>query len=327
MGEILTQEEVDALLSGLSGGKIAAETDIPAGSESYIPFDFMNQGRIVRGRLPMLEMLHERFGRLFRQTLSATMQRVVDVNMVALDLNKFGEFMRGLSAPSSLNIFRLDPLPGFGLLALEGNLVFTMINSFFGGKATRAYPMEKPDFSPIEQKLIKTVVDLILRDYSQVWQPVHPIRVSHVRMEVNPQFVSIVPDSDGVVVAEIEFSIEESTERMFFCIPYATLEPIKEKLKQSYQGESPENVNAWQDQIAAHLNNVEVDMAVRLGTAEITGRQILDLKVGDIIQLNERCSQPVDVYVADILKLKGLVGSAYGNKAIRVTQLIPPRKA
>ena len=327
MGEVLTQEEVDALLSGLTGGEIKAETDKPVETGSYVPFDFMNQDRIVRGRLPMLEMLHERFSRLFRQSVSAAMQRVIDVNMLNLEISKFGEFMRGLSIPSSLNIFRIDPLPGYGLLVLEGKLIFTMVNNFFGGRGAWYYKMEKPDFTPIEQRLVKTVVELILKDYNQVWQPVHKVNITLARTEVNPQFVSIVPDSDSVVVVEIEISFEEVSEKMYFCLPYASLEPIKEKLKAPYQSESMENMNVWLGQITAHLKSVPVTVNARLGTAEITGREILELKVGDIIQLNERCTRPADVFVEDIMKMRGFVGSSRGSKAIKISQLLQSRKA
>lgn len=326
MGEVLTQEEVDALLSGLTGGEIKAETDKPVESGAYVPFDFMNQDRIVRGRLPMLEMLHERFARMFRQSVSAAMQRVIDVNMLNLEVNKFGEFMRGLSIPSSLNIFRMDPLPGYGLLVLEGKLIFTMVNNFFGGRGSWYYKMEKPDFTPIEQRLVKTVVELILKDYNQVWQPVHKVNVSLARTEVNPQFVSIVPDSDGVVVVEIEISFEDVSEKMYFCLPYASFEPIKEKLKAPYQSESMENMNVWLGQIAALLNTVPLAVNARLGTAEITGREVLSLKVGDIIQLNERCTKPADIFIEDVIKMRGYVGSSRGNKAIKISQMIEPRK-
>ena len=327
MGEVLTQDEVDALLSGLTGGGIKSGTDTPAEPGSYVPYDFMNQDRIVRGRLPMLEMLHERFARLFRQSISATMQRMIDVNMLNLDQNKFGEFMRGLPVPSSLNIFRIDPLPGYGLLALEGKLIFTMVNNFFGGRGAGYYKMEKPDFTPIEQRLIKTVVDLILKDYNEVWQPVHKVDIALARTEVNPQFVSVVPDSDGVVVAEIEMSFEDTKEKMYFCLPYSTFEPIKEKLKAPYQSESLENLNVWREQIFSHLVAVPMEVCVRLGTAEISGREVLELKAGDVIQLKERITEPADVFVEDILKMHGHVGSCSGRKAIKVSNLIHPRKA
>jgi flagellar motor switch protein FliM len=326
MGEVLTQEEVDALLSGLTGGEVKAGTDQPAEPGSYVPYDFMNQDRIVRGRMPMLEMLHERFCRLFRQSISAAMQRVVDVTMLNLDRSRFGEFMRGLSAPSSLNIFRLEPLPGYGLLVLEGKLVFTMVNNFFGGRGTWYYKMEKPDFTPIEQRLIKTMVELILKDYDQVWQPVHKIAVSLARTEVNPQFVSIVPDGDGVVVAEIEISFEDVSEKMYFCLPYSSLDPIKDKLKTPYQSEALENMHAWANQIKNHLGEVPLEVAVRLGTAEITGRDVLSYKVGDIIPLRERSTEPVDIFVEDVLKLRGFVGSSRGCKAVKICQRVSPRK-
>lgn len=322
MGEVLSQEEVDALLSGLTGGDIRVEPGRPAAAGAYSPFDFTNQDRIVRGRLPTLEMVHDRFARLFRQSVSNAMQRVIDVNVLNTDMSKFGEFMRGQAIPSSYHIFRLDPLKGSGLLVLEGKLIFTMVNSFFGGKGTSYYKMEGRDFTPIETRMVKTVVEMILADYQNAWQPVHQLKISQVRSEVNPQFVSIVPPSDVVWVIEVEMTFEEVSEKMYFCLPYSTLEPMKEKLKARYQSESMEGENTWAGRISTILQAVDVEMCVHLGTTTITGRQILALKPGDIIQLNERSDRPLDIFIGSLLKMRGKPGRSRSYKAIQITDII-----
>ncbi|HUT24327.1 MAG TPA: flagellar motor switch protein FliM [Sumerlaeia bacterium] len=322
MGEVLSQEEVDALLSGLTGGDIPVETDRPPRRDAYAAYDFTNQDRIVRGRLPTLEMVHERFTRLFRQSISSAMQRMIDVNVLNTEMSKFGEFMRNQAVPSSYHIFRMDPLKGSGLVVLEGKLIFTMVNNFFGGKGASYYKMEGRDFTPIETRLIKTTVELVLKDYQEGWKPVQKIDIVPVRHEINPQFVSIVPPSDAVWVVEIELSFEDISEKMYFCLPHSTIEPLKEKLKASYQSEDLSSENTWRDRIETCLRSAPVEFTVQLGTAKVTGRQVLQFAPGDIIQMNERSDNPLKVYVGQVLKVRGRAGSSRGNRAICVTEVI-----
>lgn len=326
MGEVLSQDEVDALLSGLTGGDIEVESDQPAEKSSYQSYDFTNQDRIQRGRLPTLEMAHERFTRLFRQSISSAMQRIVDVNMVGAEMSKFGEFMRGQAIPSSYHIFRLDPLKGSGLIVLEGKLIFTMVNNFFGGRGASYVKMEGRDFTAIENRLIKTIVEMLVEDYQEAWMPVQKLDITLTRSEINPQFVSIVPPSDAVWVIEIELTFEDISERMYFCLPYSTLEPMKEKLKARYQSESMEGENTWLGRITNSLRDVNLSIGVRLGTAQVTGRELLALRVGDIIQLRERTDEPLDISVEGVRKFRGVAGSSRGNKAVRVTEIVRRRK-
>lgn len=328
MGEVLSQEEVDALLTGLTGGDIQSETDQGPEASKYNSYDFTNQDRIVRGRLPTLEMVHERFTRLFRQSISNAMQRIVDVNMLNADMSKFGEFMRGQAIPSSYHIFRMEPLKGSGLLVLEGKLIFTMVNNFFGGRGASYYKMEGRDFTPIENRLIRTVVDMVFQDYARGWAPVQKVDIKQTRNEVNPQFVSIVPPSDAVWVIEIEMNFEDVSEKMYFCLPYSTLEPMKEKLKARYQSESMEGENTWVGRIQECLQRVPVELRIQLGTANLTGRELLNLRAGQILPLNERSDTPLKIYVEDVLKLRGIPGSRRGNKAVTVSEfLTDDRKA
>lgn len=322
MGDVLSQDEVDALLTGLTGGDIETEGDAPAEDGSFQVYDFTNQDRIVRGRLPTLEMIHERFTRVFRQSISSAMQRIVDVNMMNTETTKFGEFMRGQAIPSSYHIFRLEPLKGTGLVVLEGRLIFQMVHNFFGGKGTSYVKMEGRDFTPIENRLIKTVIEMLLKDYENAWQPVERLELLHTRAETNPQFVTIIPPSDPVWVIEIEVSFEDVSEKMFFCLPHQTLEPMMEKLKASYQSDSLDGTNSWSDRVEASLQKAAIELSVTLGEAELSARDILNLQTGDIIVLNERYDTPLNVYVEDVLKLRGSAGSYRGSKAVYVTDIV-----
>jgi len=166
---------------------------------------------------------------------------------------------------------------------------------------------------------------MILADYEKAWQPVQKLGVTHTRNEINPQFVSIVPPSDVVWVIEVEMSFEDISEKLYFCLPYSTLEPMKEKLKARYQSESMETENTWIDRIKENLSQVPVEVCVRLGTAGITGRQVLQLNTGDIIQLRERADNPLDVFVEDVLKMRGRAGSSRNSKAIQITEVLTRR--
>ncbi|MBN1477088.1 flagellar motor switch protein FliM [Candidatus Sumerlaeota bacterium] len=327
MSEVLSQDEVDALLKGISGGEIEVETEIPQ-EETFGPssFDFANQDRIIRGRLPTLEIVHDRFARLFRTSISTALHRVVDVSVLGTDLRKFGDFMRNLPLPTSLHLIRMDPLRGLSLLVLEGRLVFVFVDTFFGGSGGTHYKLEGRDFTVIEQRLIKKVVDIAIDDYQEAWQAISPLDITHVRSEINPQFVNIVPPSDVVVTISLELEFEEASGTMTFCLPYSTLEPIREKLRAGFQTETVDFDSTWMNRLRNQISEVDVDLMVHLGGSQITGRELLNLKVGDTIILDEDCSTPCEVYVEDILKFRGRIGVHRGCRAVQVESLVDPKR-
>ena len=327
MAQILSQEEVDALLTGLSGGAIEAETDRPPAQDGTVPYDFTNQDRVVRGRMPTLEMIHDRFARLFRTTISGSLRRAVDVSIVNSEITKFGEFIRALPVPTSLHLFKMDPLKGLGVLVVEGKLVFALVECYFGGRGGSLFKLEGREFTPIEQRLVKRVVDLILADYKASWSPVHPISMEFVRSENNPQFVNVVPPSDVVMIVECELEMEEAAGRLLFCLPYATLEPIRDKLRAGFQSENPEIDNAWIDRLKDRLKEAPVNVRARLGTAAIRGRDLLNLQIGDIITLNEDRSTPLRIFVENAWKFSGKPGSFKGSRAVQITGAILPKRS
>lgn len=326
MAQILSQDEVDALLTGLTGGTIEAETDEAPPEDGVVKYDFTNQEKIVRGRMPTLEMIHDRFARMFRTSISGALRRPVDVSIINCETVKFGDFLRGLPVPTSLHMYKMEPLKGWGILVIEGKLVFALVECFFGGRGSSSYKLEGRDFTPIEQRMIKRVVDLVLHDYRASWQPVHPVSVEFVRSEINPQFVNVVPPSDVVTTIECELELEDASGRLLFCLPYSTLEPIKDKMRAGFQSESFEVDLQWMRRFEERLKETVVEVVVRLGSATITSRDLINLQVGDVITLNEDISKPADVYVERILKLNGRTGSYKGNQAVQVSKWIPLKK-
>ncbi len=240
MSEILSQNEVDALLRGVSDGQVVTETDFPEEEGEAVPYDLTSQEKIIRGRLPTLEIINQMFSRLFRNSFSSLMRKSADVSAVSSDSLKFGEFLRSLPVPSSLHVFRMEPLRGFGLMVIESRLVFALVDNFFGGSGDSDIKVGDRDFSAIEIRMTKKVVQTALEDWEKAWKPVHAVTSNYVRSEVNPQFAAIVPPTDVVLVIVFDIEMENCSGTITICIPYATIEPIVSKLKANFQSERME---------------------------------------------------------------------------------------
>ena len=245
MAKILTQDEVDALLKGMGGGEVETETDNSSGEEGVTPYDLTNQDRIIRGRMPTLEIINDRFARFFRQTMSTALRKVIDISAFSIDMIKFGEFMRALPVPTSLHIFKADPLRGHAIMVIETKLVFNLVDSFFGGSGRGYIKVEGRDFTPIESRLVTKVIKMALSDLQKAWNPVHPLTLSYVRGETNPQFASVVAPTEVVIVVKFEVELEQTVGTLIICLPYSTIEPIRSKLYAGFQSDQLEVDTAW----------------------------------------------------------------------------------
>jgi len=319
MSKILDQDEVDALLRGLSGGEIEAETDILEDDSGVVVFDLSNQDRIIRGRMPVLEIINDRFARLASNAMANAMRKRADVNPISIDMSKFGDFMRSLPVPTSINIFKLDPLRGNAILVVDSRLVFAMVETFFGGAGSQP-KIEGRDFTPIEQAIITRVVRIALENLEESWQPVHEVHVELVRSEVNPQFAAIVPPSDVVIVVTFEVELENAIGSLIVCLPYATIEPIRTKLYASFQTERLEVDHAWIARFKERLLETPVELLVRFGRSQITGRQLLSLKPGDIIMLDNDVDDLLEAEVQGVRKFHGIPGLVKSNKAFQIVK-------
>ncbi|NDY57566.1 flagellar motor switch protein FliM [Desulfovibrio sulfodismutans] len=317
MSKILDQDEVDALLRGLSGGEIEAESDILEDDTGVVVFDLSNQDRIIRGRMPVLEIINDRFARLASNALANAMRKRADVNPISIDMSKFGDFMRSLPVPTSINIFKLDPLRGNAILVVDSRLVFAMVESFFGGAGSQP-KIEGRDFTPIEQAIISKVVRIALENMEESWAPVHEVHIELVRSEVNPQFAAIVPPSDVVVVVTYEVELENAIGSLIVCLPYATIEPIRSKLYASFQTERLEVDHAWISRFKERLMETPVEMVIRFGETQITGRQLLSLKPGDILMLSNDEDDLLAADVQGVRKFQGIPGQVKSNKAFQI---------
>ena len=328
MSSVLSQNEVDALLKGISGGEFEVDDDAgdDFGEDEIIPFDLTSQDRIIRGRMPTLEIIHDRFVRMFRLTLSSALRKVVDISVRSTELIKFGEFLKTLPVPSSLNLFRMSPLRGNAIMVLETRLVFTLIDLFFGGTGELEVKAEGRDFSAIEQRMIKRVVISALEDLQGSWRPVFPVQITYTRSEVNPQFVAIVPHSEVVVVVTFDVEMGRAPMSITLCVPYSMIEPIRARLNAGFQSDQNEVDTTWINRFRTNLNSAKVEVTAELGRSEISVRKFLDLQVGDIVSLDQEVDDALAVTVEGIIKYKGFQGSYKGHQALKISELVfkPP---
>jgi flagellar motor switch protein FliM len=272
--------------------------------------------------MPTLEIINDRFARLFRTTLSSALRKIVDMTTTSVDMVKFGEFMRSLPVPTSLHIFKMDPLRGHAIFVLESKLVFNLVETFFGGAGGGEVKIEGRDFTAIEQQLTRKVVMMALKDMEHAWKPVHEINLVYQRTEINPQFASIVPPSDVVIVVKFELEMEHAAGTITVCIPYSTVEPIRTKLYAGFQSDQLEVDHEWMRRFREQLKESEVEVAVELGRVMIRSGDLLGLQVGDVLTLDKDVKEPLVAMVEGVPKYMGRAGSSRGVKAFRVEGLL-----
>ncbi len=322
MGEVLSQGEVDALLRGVSEGEVETESDRPEEVSGVTPYDLTSQEKNIRGRLPTLDIINQMFSSLFRNTFSSMLRKAADVSTVSTDTIKFGEFLRSLPVPSSLHIFRMEPLRGHGLMVVESKLVSAIVDTFFGGTGSQEAKITGRDFSAIEIRMTKNVVLSALKDLEKAWKPVHAVSTNYVRSEVNPQFAAIVPPTDIVLVILFDIELENISGSITICLPYAAIEPIIPKLKAQFQSEEMEIDQVWVRRLRTELLQTEVEMVAELGVSDTTPGRLLEFKVGDTIMLGNDVTDPLFIKVEGVPKFKGFSGVSRGTKAIQVTEVI-----
>jgi flagellar motor switch protein FliM len=318
MNQVLSQEEVDALLRGISEGDVATAQSEEGTDNGILPYDLTNQERIIRGRMPTLEIINQKMARQLRAALSGTLHRVVVVNALNVTMTKFGEFLNTLPVPTSMHVFRMLPLRGGALLVIESKLVFALIDTFFGGPGSMNVKVEGRDFTPIESHMILQVTDIIFEKMEAAWEAIEPIRIELERSEVNPQFVGIVPPSDVVVATPFEIEMDDARGIITICIPYSTIEPIRSKLCPGFQSERLEVDQGWLRRILRQLEETEVEASVEIGTAEINLETLLHLQKGDIICLDQEADGELMVKIEGVPKFTGYARKIRKKKAVQI---------
>ena len=320
--QILTQEEVDALLSSMKAGDVDLEVseEEEEKSQAQIPvYDLTSQNIMMREQFDVLDEVFDRFTNFFRSALSTSFRVPIDTTLASTEMVKFGDFLEGLPNPSSFHMFRMEPLIGSALLVIEPNLVFFLIDCMFGGTG-KSMVFQERDFTVIEQRVMRKFANETLKDLEKAWEFVQVLRMSLGKSETKQQFVRLVAPSDLVIAVAFSVSLDEFSGQLWLCIPYLLLEPIKDKL--SYRNiREAELENAWNNQLQKLLSDTEVTLSVELGKSSWRVRDVLNLKEGDIIRLDTGPQSPIAVMVEKVPKMLGLPGVVAGNRAVQVTEL------
>ena len=320
VNDLLSQDEIDALLHGVSSDEIDTDdSDIPGDGEAR-SYDFSSQDRIVRGRMPTLEMINERYARLFRISLFNLLRRSAEIAVGGVQMLKFSEYVHSLFVPTSLNLARIHPLRGTALFVLDPKLVFTIVDNYFGGDGRYHTKIEGREFTPTEQRVIQMILKNVFVDLKEAWAPIMNIDFEFMNSEVNPQFANIVSPTEVVVVTIFHVELEGGGGDFHITMPYSMLEPIREILDAGVQSDVDETDERWINALRGEIEMATVTLTGRLLETEFTLRDMLHLKPGDIIpvempKLATVCAENVPV-------LRGAFGISQGKNAIKVLEQV-----
>jgi flagellar motor switch protein FliM len=314
----LSQEEVDALLKGVTGDQDDAES--LEDTSGVRPYNLATQERIVRGRMPTLEIINERFARLLRIGLFNFLRRSAEVSVGTVKVSKYSEFIRNLVVPTNLNLTHMKPLRGTSLIVLDPGLVFLLVDNLFGGDGRFHTRVEGRDFTQTEQRIIQKILEIIYETYAKSWEPVYPVQFEYIRSEMNTQFANIATPNEVVVSTTFTIELGPVSGEMHMCMPYSMIEPIRDLLTSSLQGETLEIDKRWVRLMTQQIQIAEVEIVADLGTARINLGDILNMKVGDIIPIAvpEIVSAKVDG--TPVMECK--YGVFNGQYALRVDKML-----
>lgn len=317
--DFLSQDEVDALLKGVTG-----ETDEPAVSDEddggVRTYNLGTQERIVRGRMPTLELINERFARFLRIGLFNYMHRTTEISVGPIRVQKYSEFIRNLVVPTNLNLVAAKPLRGTSLFVLDPNLVFLVVDNMFGGDGRFHTRVEGRDFTPTEQRIIQGLLNVIFHEYSRSWKPVYELTFEYIRSEMNSQFANIATPSEIVISTTFSLEFGGTAADMHICFPYSMVEPIRDLLYSSMQSDQLSTDQRWILMLRKQLKDAEVEISAQLATATISLDQVLKMKTGDIIPIS--IADKITAHVDDIPLMECSYGQQGGQYALKIERFI-----
>ncbi|WP_367155420.1 flagellar motor switch protein FliM [Methylomonas sp. HYX-M1] len=315
--DLLSQDEIDALLHGVDDGDIDTGFEDEELSKAIRTYDFTSQERIVRGRMPTLEMVNERFARYFRISLFNFLRRVAEISVSGIQVQKFSEFIQSLFVPTNLNVIRMSPLRGRALIVMEPRLVFTAVDNFFGGGGQFYNKVEGREFTPTEMRIIRLIIDMIFKDLTEAWKPVMDMDFGYINSEVNPQFANIVSPSEIVVISTIHVELEGGGGDINVAMPYTMIEPIRELLD-AVTSDRGEVDGRWQESLRAEVMRSEVTLNSNLIEKEMLISEIIELKKGDVIPIEMPETVVLEVECVPIFR--GKLGLSDGNYAVEIIE-------
>lgn len=318
MNEILDQAAIDALLNGLDGGSLDTQPHEVEDPSSAREYDFSTQSRIVRGRMPTLEMINERFARSLRISLFRMLRRSPEVSVLGISTPKYADYIPTLKVPTSLNQIRFPPLSGTGLVMLEAGLIFTIIDALFGGRG-RHTKIEGRDFTPTEEEILRMLMQQVMDGMDNAWTPVLEGKTEHIGSEVNPHFANIVSPTEIVVVSRLRVDVDGKGGEIHVTLPYNMLEPIKDTLRAGMKADRADSGRRWSQFLRNELEESNVDLVARVGSAQMTVRSLMNLKAGDIIPCD--FDGQATVFSEGLALFHGQLGQNQGRNVVRVEKL------
>ncbi len=317
-GEFLSQDEVDALLRGVNGEEENKEnTDAVTGVR---PYNLATQERIVRGRMPTLEIINERFARLTRIGLFNFMRRSPEISVGPVKVLKYNEFIRNLVVPTNLNIMAMRPLRGNALFIFDPSLVFAVVDNLFGGDGRFHTRVEGRDFTQTEQRIIARMLAVVQEEYIKSWAPVFPLKPEYLRSEMHTQFANIATPSEIVVTSSFSIELGSGGGSLHVCMPYSTLEPIRDLLYSSMQGDQAEPDKRWVNLLKKQVQMAEVNLSATLATADLSIGDIMELRIGDVIPIE--IDKLVEAKVDNVPVFNCSYGTSGGQYALRVEEVL-----
>ena len=311
--DLLSQDEIDALLHGVDDGLV--QTDTAAEPGSVKSYDLTSQDRIVRGRMPTLEMINERFARLFRSSLFNMLRRAPEVAVAPIKMQKFSEYVHSLHVPTSLNLVRVLPLRGTALVVLDPKFVFAVVDNFFGGSG-RFTKIEGREFTATESRVINMLLKHIFSDTKEAWSTVARLDIEYLNSEINPHFANIVSPTEIVVVTSFHVELDGGGGDVHFTMPYSMIEPLREQLDAGVASDRVEHDGRWAQALKEEIEDAEVELTTVLGRGRITMQQLLEMKPGDVFPCD--FAGRATILAEDIPIFRGSFGVSHGQQAVQI---------
>jgi flagellar motor switch protein FliM len=322
MDDILSQDEVDALLQGVKEGEVDTEQESTT-PEEVQPFDLTSQAQIIHSSLPGLESINERFSKIQKVSISNFINQIIKITPENQKFVKYGEFMQFIPVPSSINIVELKPLPGKALVVFEAALVFAVLEFFFGNNSISEIKTENRPFTAFEQRVIVRLLDICLKDYKNAWEPIYEITPVVIGSETNPNYVNILNSSDLVIKSTFNIEFGEFVGKFHIVLPNVMIEPVKEQLNSGGLGStSSTDDRQWMQKLINNLHKIAVEISVEIDRAELTVRDILNLQTGDVIALGKSMNDEFVLKVEGVEKFLCLPGFHRGSQAVKITRPI-----
>jgi len=320
VSDLLSQDEIDALLHGVDDVEEEEIVEESVEQEGTSDYDFSSQDRIVRGRMPTLEMVNERFARHMRISLFNMMRRSAEVSINGIQMIKFGEYVHTLFVPTSLNMVRFRPLKGTALITMEARLVFILVDNFFGGDGRYHAKIEGREFTPTERRIIQMLLKLIFEDYKEAWSPVMDVSFEYLDSEVNPSMANIVSPTEVVVISSFHIELDGGGGDFHVALPYSMLEPIRELLDAGVQSDKEDTDMRWSKALRDEILDVPVELSTKFLDVDLPLSKVMELEAGDIIPIE--MPEHITVLIEDLPTFRAKLGKSRDNVALQIQEKI-----